>query len=204
MPRPLANRGAASPVWYNRYMEKIKESCWCVRCEKNLPSESFRINTKNKKGLPEKHFRQPCKDCFSSVRRGISYSVEKNGLRKCNICQRELQVSSFGEHGKSHPGLLKRRCKTCDHLRIVSDKRDRLYKITPQEYEQMFISQCGGCAICGVKAESLSRSLSVDHDHKTGNVRGLLCSRCNTGIGLLGDSVEIILLAMRYLEKGRS
>ncbi len=64
----------------------------------------------------------------------------------------------------------------------------------------MDISQDGKCAICRIVP---SRTMAVDHCHDTGAIRGLLCSNCNTGIGLLRDNPEILARAIIYLAKGR-
>lgn len=64
-------------------------------------------------------------------------------------------------------------------------------------YAELVIEQCGRCAICG----EAPQRLCIDHDHKTGQLRGLLCSRCNSGIGLLDDNPDILLIAARYIER---
>lgn len=73
---------------------------------------------------------------------------------------------------------------------------ERFYKMTKEDYEELLKKQKGLCAICktnpGVR-------LSVDHDHKTGRVRGLLCRKCNLGIGFLKDSVDFLRNAIDYL-----
>lgn len=77
------------------------------------------------------------------------------------------------------------------------------------EYEGMVEAQDGLCAICGRPETTRScasgepRRLSVDHDHVTGQVRGLLCHGCNVAIGHFGDDVEVLLSAVRYLEGPR-
>lgn len=53
------------------------------------------------------------------------------------------------------------------------------------------------CAICGRMGKT--REISVDHDHKTGLVRGRLCMRCNKGIGMFGDDLELVTKALKYL-----
>lgn len=71
--------------------------------------------------------------------------------------------------------------------------------MTVEQYERMLADQGGGCAICGSPRDA-KRSLAVDHDHATGAIRGILCSGCNTGLGLLRDSRELLLRAADYLQ----
>lgn len=74
------------------------------------------------------------------------------------------------------------------------------YGITLEQYNQMFVDQNGLCAICN-EQETNGKKLAVDHDHKTEEIRGLLCGKCNMGIGLLRDSEELLLKAMGYLKR---
>lgn len=73
------------------------------------------------------------------------------------------------------------------------------YGITLEEYEILYETSNGLCAICG-EYQELGK-LCVDHDHSTGKVRGLLCNNCNSGIGYLKDSPEILIIASEYLKK---
>ena len=77
------------------------------------------------------------------------------------------------------------------------------YGITPQEYDQRLAAQEGVCAICGkyetAKQNGHIRALAVDHDHKTGKVRGLLCHRCNHGLGCFRDNLYNLIKAIHYL-----
>ena len=79
----------------------------------------------------------------------------------------------------------------------------RKYGITVEEYDQMLIDQSGCCAICGsdTPQRKLSRNFAVDHNHVTGGVRGLLCERCNRGIGQFKDCSELLDAAASYLRK---
>ena len=72
------------------------------------------------------------------------------------------------------------------------------YGLAKGDYEQMLEAQGGLCAICGQPPGS-GRRLDVDHDHQTGTVRGLLCSACNTGLGLFRDDPSALAGAIRYL-----
>lgn len=79
------------------------------------------------------------------------------------------------------------------------------FGISNYQYEELLLKQKGLCGMCS-KPESSKhqsgtlRKLAVDHDHETGRIRGLLCSRCNNGIGLLGDKVEMLKKAINYLK----
>ena len=80
------------------------------------------------------------------------------------------------------------------------------YSLSPADYRSMLEAQCGLCAICNqperTTAKGKPRRMSVDHCHDTGRVRGLLCNSCNRGLGNLGDSVENLRRATKYLEGG--
>lgn len=73
----------------------------------------------------------------------------------------------------------------------------RAYGITPEQYTAMAEAQSGRCAICSIKP---NRELDIDHCHKTGKVRGLLCSNCNKAIGSFKDNTDILMSAIRYLQ----
>lgn len=73
----------------------------------------------------------------------------------------------------------------------------RLYGITVEEYELTLSGQGGVCAICG--NPPINRRLAVDHDHKTGETRGLLCWRCNRTLAALDDNPALALSVAGYL-----
>lgn len=72
------------------------------------------------------------------------------------------------------------------------------YGISLEEYSRILADQQGGCKICGRLPGR--RSLHVDHDHKTGEVVAILCSRCNTAIGLLQEDPTVLKTATLYVE----
>lgn len=77
------------------------------------------------------------------------------------------------------------------------------YGITVLEYDELVKKQEGKCALCGKIPRKLKKiGLHVDHDHRTGKVRGLLCSKCNTSIGALGDTGEGLIKAAMYVDGG--
>jgi hypothetical protein len=95
--------------------------------------------------------------------------------------------------------------KNSDAKRHYQLQRD--YGITLQEYKLLEVVQKNKCAICGgtPNHKNYKRAkLAVDHDHKTGKVRGLLCHSCNIRLGYLESNTSDFLLAVKnYLEKGR-
>lgn len=117
-----------------------------------------------------------CKISPEYVRKG-------NRSRMCQPCW-NLGISDWG---RRNPDKVKNK-----HLR-------HKYGITFEEYRRMELVQGGLCAICR-KPENPGRSLAVDHNHTTGQVRALLCGNCNRGIGMLQDSADLLRAAAEYLE----
>lgn len=118
--------------------------------------------------------------------------------KKCCRCKEIKPESEFYRNRHFASGL-SYECRQCkqEYQRGIYDKskgkynysaryRSRLllkYGITPEDYDAIFSSQRGRCAICGRHQSDLIKALFVDHDHQTGRVRGLLCYKCNTAIG---------------------
>lgn len=132
-------------------------------------------------------------------------------LRKyCTTCAVLKPLSSFGVVRKNRDGL-KYACKECtkiyrrtrpninDYTRESNLKSN--YGLTLQDYNQMFDSQKGRCAICGEHQSELPRRLAVDHNHISKKIRGLLCANCNQGLGFFRDSRGRLLKALQYLGK---
>lgn len=81
---------------------------------------------------------------------------------------------------------------------VAGYKLKERYGITLEQYNEMLDRQGGRCAIC-FRPPASRKKLGVDHDHKTGAVRGLLCDYCNRGIAAFGDDVECLERAIDYL-----
>lgn len=107
-----------------------------------------------------------------------------------------------------HPThFAKRLCKKCYgrcHNTYPGQRKRRLmkaYGMTEQQYFAIVAAQGGGCAICGRRAGK--KHLVVDHDHKTGKVRGILCSPCNVGLGNFQEMESRLDSAINYLRSWR-
>ncbi len=84
-----------------------------------------------------------------------------------------------------------RRSKHNTHLK-------KTYGITIDDYDRIFKAQGGKCKICG--GGTTKNFLATDHNHKNGNIRGLLCARCNGGLSKFMDSVTNLRRAVRYMK----
>ena len=107
----------------------------------------------------------------------------------CKLCKKTWRARFRKENPEKHKAL--------DFKSDLS----RHYGITVDQYNQMFDDQKGCCACCGRSSEDFKRGLHVDHDHTTDQVRALLCTKCNPGIGYFEDSIENLHKAIKYLEK---
>ena len=91
--------------------------------------------------------------------------------------------------------------------RRAESVRKCLYGMSPEEYNARVEKQNGLCALCGRSETHIDyrtkkiQSLSVDHDHVTGENRELLCGDCNRGIGMFDESIDLLLKAIEYLKK---
>jgi len=125
---------------------------------------------------------------------------------KCSRCKKLLLQDTDFHKDKSRPSGYSHRCKQCaketnnqyrrspNHQRAYELKY--YYGISQKDYDTMASAQDNVCAICGTHPE---KYLAVDHCHKTGVVRGLLCRTCNSAIGLLKHDQEVIKQAANYL-----
>jgi len=126
-------------------------------------------------------------------------SQEQPDTRVCTICLTLKPLSAFPKKSKMRKGVGST-CKECEHDNSIR----RRFGITDAEYRQMLDLQSGRCAICGSPSAKYTTRFHIDHDHATGRVRGLLCSDCNTGIGLFRDSTALLSNAIAYLSSGGS
>lgn len=109
---------------------------------------------------------------------------------KCRASQKKYH-DSHQERMKAYRHSQKRRIRETTVARV--------YGLTASEYRELVEQQGDKCAICH-KVEETGRLLSIDHSHITKRVRGLLCSRCNRGLGSFKDSVENLQRAVKYLQ----
>ena len=118
---------------------------------------------------------------------------------KCNIIK-PATAEYFHRNAQKKDGL-RGMCKICRNVIKRDAQLKKLYGITLDEYNTLYELQDGKCAICGKHNSEFTKSLAVDHDHKTSKIRELLCILCNTQLGWYEKYKEII---NKYLENNKS
>lgn len=187
----------------------------CSRCKTIRPVAVFCKTKSNSNGLSSQ-----CRSCRRACQ-SAKYARYKAETKKpkitsqvCPTCRVDKPVSAFHKKAASKFGITNE-CKQCvSHKGYQRYQRKReamrvqanaqRYLLTAAEYTAMFERQRGLCAICGNPQRGRITRLSVDHDHKTGKVRELLCSLCNRGLGWFRENPSTIQAAIAYLEKHKT
>lgn len=153
--------------------------------------------------------KKPCIKCGRRLAPS-GYRFDKRACTRHDVCR-------YCEDGLESPGVLKQ--KNAEKARLktrewqaqnpqkakgIAIRRfwpDTDWKQALINYMTLFVDQDERCAVCLRHQDEVPREFAVDHCHKTGKVRGLLCMTCNAGIGQLGDDPEVLRRATAYLEK---
>ena len=131
-------------------------------------------------------------------------------MKQCSKCSIEKPLTDYYKHSGFKDGR-NNRCIPCykDTRKPRNKEREKRYNIerryglTEEGYAAMHEAQKGRCAVCKDPLTVYGKSTHVDHCHTTGAVRGLLCSKCNKGLGMFRDNQEFLASAIKYLqEKG--
>jgi hypothetical protein len=134
--------------------------------------------------------------------------IAAGASRKCNVCCETLPVTDFyvkidktNKHCRFNSP-----CKSCANIGRNKNyqkayHRKIKYNLTQEEYDLKLKKQNYSCGICGLHQDDYHKSFSVDHNHSTGAVRGLLCNNCNSGIGFFMENLTVIKKAIKYLKE---
>lgn len=138
-------------------------------------------------------------------------------LKRCSCCKVPMVLSLFPKNKSKKDGY-DCYCSSCKNAKRkewdrsdISKRNSKIrrrksklkleYDLTVEEYSAMFNIQEGKCPICNRHQDELRKALCVDHDHITGRIRGLLCTKCNLRLGTFNDNIEDLKTAIVYLEK---
>jgi hypothetical protein len=189
----------------------------CSQCNIKKPLSEF-----NKKNRNKDRLRSSCRDCDNKYKQEHQeqinlykllhkeeirkYKVEYYQKHKKLISIRDKKYRKKNKEKISH-NLKKYNAENTDKIR--NTKLQKIFGITLIDYNQMLEEQNYLCVICGNKETVTDkrtnkiRKLSVDHDHQTGRVRGLLCGNCNNLLGRCKDNIKILQSAINYLQRGK-
>lgn len=115
----------------------------------------------------------------------------------CKSCKKESTYRWRTENRRVYNAVARK--WRADHKDRVREYNLRKKGINTKQYQALFDLQLGCCAICGRSQIKCKRRLSVDHCHRTGKIRSLLCSNCNKGLGNFQESAAILKRASEYL-----
>lgn len=174
---------------------------FCKMCGIPLTDENWPKHLKNKKWYI----------CLNCKKEYDGKYYEKNRVKLMDAAKTYSTNNSEKVKAADKKKYLKNRENILKRVKIYSNspkgknkRLKRTYGITLDQYDKMFKEQDGCCAICGNPETSVFkgtvRALGVDHNHKTGKVRGLLCTGCNIKLGILEDE-DFVNPAMDYLKE---
>jgi len=145
-----------------------------------------------------------CKKCKKISQR----EYQLNNPEKCKAINKKYQLNNpekikarTKEYYLNNSEKINARKKKWYEENLEKQKNTELvrtYGITLEMYNKMLVDQFFCCAIC---KRNMIKPLSVDHDHETGIVRGLLCNTCNSGLGMFKDNLDILIEAVKYLKR---
>lgn len=142
--------------------------------------------------------------CFYAFLRGKKHpdrvAYEAANERFCPQCKITKSLIEFPTKGKRKSGsAVYGFCKVCHTKKQREFKFRSIYNISIEEYDSMFESQNKCCAIC--KRPPKNMRLAVDHNHKTGQIRGLICWICNRTLGMFHDDLDRFTVLMKYIQE---
>lgn len=172
------------------YAELIRKKK-CSGCKEKKTLENFTKNRAAWDGVSNY-----CRPCRAQVKK-LDYENNKERIKeqvKASYQRHKARAIRYAQkYRKENPEKIK-------HTKLMQDRG-----ISLDKYNQMLEAQNNVCAICNRPELKLWKgkipNLCVDHCHTTNEIRGLLCMKCNRGIGLLEDNIESLLSAISYLKK---
>jgi hypothetical protein len=174
----------------------------CTTCKIVYPLSEYRKDSSRSNGI-----HPTCNNCNKEIQRRW-YKKNKEKAKKNSLANYEKKKDIINAKRKKkradNPEEVRSKARKSYNpivSKVSSWKNAGIKNMTYELYLKMVSQQNDCCAICSDHRDTMKRNLDVDHDHITGKVRGLLCSKCNTGIGKLKESIDILEKAINYLKK---
>jgi hypothetical protein len=158
------------------------------------------------KGQPIKSIKYPRYSLEASIRRRESARVKVAKWRKENpekyreqrlAWQRKNREKIYAKH-KEHYRNNRERYRAYSYKSNLKTQ----FGITLEQYNSLWEAQGSKCVICKRSPSEVSGRFHVDHDHKTGHIRGIICPQCNHAIGLFRDDISVLKNAIKYMKRG--
>jgi hypothetical protein len=159
----------------------------CKKCGESKPLNEFYKAVGMADG-----YRSECKACHRAAHRRWYAANREKAIARVKRWQQAYRVE-YNAKQRAYRST-RRDIEREGHLR-------RTFGITQAEYDELLARQGGGCAICGRKPGKIS--LHIDHDHETGEIRGLLCVGCNNALGQFDDDFDLLTRAADYVSSDR-
>jgi hypothetical protein len=172
----------------------------CTKCGEEKPATEFSRNKRAASGL-----RSACKQCQAVVN-AIYYTSNKEQSTAYYEANKERILTykdSYRAANRERINAQRAAYRAANKELQKSSHCRRLYGITFAEKQALLAAQGGVCKICN-RSEWPGKGPAVDHCHTTGKIRGILCSHCNTAIGLMRDDPSRLRAAIAYLEATNS
>lgn len=202
------------------------ESKTCTRCHEGKPLDQFSRNRSKRGGYEtrckictaatDKEYREVNKEKIAARKKEWYETNREHDLARKKVYREEnaekesARAKSYREANREKVAARQKQYREANRERLLVQKRAywyrAKYRLTVEEYDAMVERAGGVCEICHEPPPADSpiagnRVLHVDHDHETGEVRGVLCHNCNKALGLIGDAN--IAAAVAYIEAGR-
>jgi hypothetical protein len=169
----------------------------CAKCEETKPLSEYYQRSANADRVLS-----TCKTCRSAYKSARYAALKASGPlvdvthKVCARCCVDKPAAEFYVNHSKTDGL-RSNCSLCTREQQLLSR----YGLTIADYDAMFDAQGGCCAICAVaEVDAAMGRFHVDHCHTSGEVRGLLCHNCNTGLGKFKDDINALAAAITYLE----
>jgi len=184
-------------VYCNKKFEPTGRQKYCSVCRLIAIKKYYKNNKENNKEYYKKYnkkYYKNNKEYYKKYNKKY-YKNNKEHYKKSNKKYYKNNKEHIKKYHKKYYKNNKEYYKKYYKKYLLAKK----YNISFEQYTQILKNQNYSCAICGKHRNNCKKAFAVDHNHKTKQIRGLLCQQCNTALGLLKDNPKILIRAIKYL-----